>query len=119
MQRRELPDGWDAEIPSFDADEKGIATRKASNKVENAIAASVPWLLAGSADLTGSTSVGLDGAQPTSSPTTAAAASSTRDPRARVGGDLERPLALQAAARSGPPTSPSPTTPGRRSASRR
>jgi transketolase len=61
MQRRELPEGWDTELPSFDADEKGIATRKASNKVENAIAERVPWLLAGSADLTGSTSVGLEG----------------------------------------------------------
>jgi len=61
MQRRELPDRWDAEIPSFDAGEKGMATRKASNKVENAVAARVPWLLAGSADLTGSTSVGLEG----------------------------------------------------------
>ena len=62
MQRRELPDGWDSEIPSFDADEKGIATRKASNQVENAVAAKVPGSLAGSADLTGSTSVGLDDA---------------------------------------------------------
>ncbi len=60
MQRRELPDGWDAEIPRFEADEKGIATRKASNKVENAIAARLPWLIAGSADLTDSTSVRLD-----------------------------------------------------------
>ncbi|MGH2984100.1 MAG: transketolase family protein, partial [Solirubrobacterales bacterium] len=61
MQRRELPADWDADLPSFDADERGIATRKASNKVENAIAERVPWLLAGSADLTGSTSVGLEG----------------------------------------------------------
>jgi transketolase len=60
MQRRELPGGWDAGIPSFDPDEKGIATRKASQQVENAIAARVPWLLAGSADLTDSTSVRLD-----------------------------------------------------------
>jgi transketolase len=60
MQRRELPEGWDRDIPSFDADEKGMATRKASNQVENAVAARIPWLLAGSADLTGSTSVGLD-----------------------------------------------------------
>jgi transketolase len=60
MQRRELPGGWDADIPSFEADEeKGIATRKASNKVENAIAGRLPWLLAGSADLTDSTSVRL------------------------------------------------------------
>ncbi len=62
IQRRELPDGWDADIPSFAADmEKGMATRKASNKVENAIAPRLPWLIAGSADLTGSTSVGLEG----------------------------------------------------------
>jgi transketolase len=64
MQKRELPVGWDAKIPSFDADEKGIATRKASQKVENAIAERLPWLLAGSADLTDSTSVrfNVDGA---------------------------------------------------------
>src|SRR4051794_31566422 len=56
-QRRELPEGWDAAIPRFDADEKGIATRKASNKVQNAIGERLPWLLAGSADLTDSSSV--------------------------------------------------------------
>ena len=61
MQRRELPEGWDSEIPSFDADAKGIATRKASNAVENAVAEKVPWLVAGSADLTDSTSVRLGG----------------------------------------------------------
>ena len=63
MQRRELPEGWDADIPSFDADPKGTATRKASNKVENAVAAKVPWLLPGAADLTGSNAVGLDDAK--------------------------------------------------------
>jgi transketolase len=63
-QRRRLPEGWDAAIPSFDADEVGIATRKASNKVQNAIGERLPWLLAGSADLTDSSSVrfGFDGA---------------------------------------------------------
>jgi transketolase len=60
MQRRELPDGWDADIPSFDPDEKGIATRKAAHQVLNAIAPRVPWLLSGSADLTGSAATGLD-----------------------------------------------------------
>jgi transketolase len=60
MQVRELPEGWDTDIPSFDADEKGMATRKASNQVENAVAPRIPWLLVGSADLTGSTAVGLD-----------------------------------------------------------
>ncbi len=60
LQRRELPDGWDAEIPTFDPDPKGIATRKASHAVLNAIAPRVPWLLSGSADLTGSAASGLD-----------------------------------------------------------
>jgi transketolase len=59
-QKRELPEGWDAEIPSFEPDERGLATRKASHQVENAVAARVPWLLAGSADLTDSTSVRLE-----------------------------------------------------------
>jgi transketolase len=60
QQARELPAGWDADIPSFEADPKGIATRKASQQVENAIGARLPWLLAGSADLTDSTSVRLN-----------------------------------------------------------
>src|SRR5215213_123388 len=57
-QRRKLPEGWDAAIPSFEA------ARKASNKVQNAIGERLPWLLAASADLTDSTSVrfGFDGA---------------------------------------------------------
>ncbi len=59
-QKRALPEGWDADIPSFDPGPEGIATRKASSKVENAIAQRLPWLLAGSADLTDSTSVRLD-----------------------------------------------------------
>ena len=64
IQRRELPKGWDRDIPSFDADPAGLATRKASNQVQNAIAALVPWMISGSADLTDSTSVRLtfDGA---------------------------------------------------------
>jgi transketolase len=61
IQRRGLPDGWDTGLPSFEADEeKGLATRKASNKVQNAIAERVPWLIAGSCDLTDSTSVRLN-----------------------------------------------------------
>jgi transketolase len=60
MQVRELPEGWDTDIPSFEADEKGVATRKASHQVLNAIAPRLPWLLSGSADLTGSASSGLD-----------------------------------------------------------
>jgi transketolase len=51
MLRRELPDGWDNELPVFPASAKGIATREASGRALNAIARSVPWLVGGSADL--------------------------------------------------------------------
>jgi transketolase len=60
MQRREIPAGWDGEIPSFDPGDGEMATRKASHAVENAIAKRLPWMVAGSADLTDSTSVRLD-----------------------------------------------------------
>jgi transketolase len=60
MQRRELPEGWDSDIPSFDPDDGPMATRKASNKVENAVGQKIPWLVAGSADITDSTSVRLN-----------------------------------------------------------
>lgn len=46
-----LPDGWDSDIPVFPADAKGLATRESSGKVLNAIAAKVPWVMGGSADL--------------------------------------------------------------------
>ncbi|MFJ7438693.1 transketolase [Methylorubrum thiocyanatum] len=46
-----LPDGWDRDIPVFEADAKGLATRESSGKVLNAIAKHVPFLLGGSADL--------------------------------------------------------------------
>jgi len=55
MSSAELPTGWDKDIPSFPADGKGLATRDSSNKVQNAVAAKVPWLLGGSADLYPST----------------------------------------------------------------
>ena len=51
MQRRELPAGWDRDLPSFPADPKGIAGRDASGQVLNALAKNIPWLLGGSADL--------------------------------------------------------------------
>jgi transketolase len=64
IQRRELPGGWDGEIPEFPADPKGIASRDSSAQVENAIARNVPWLLGGAADLAPSTKTRLtfDGA---------------------------------------------------------
>ncbi|HET6144369.1 MAG TPA: transketolase [Candidatus Acidoferrales bacterium] len=55
MQYRKLPSGWDKDIPVFPADAKGLATRDSSNKVENAIAKNVPWLIGGAADLAPST----------------------------------------------------------------
>jgi transketolase len=51
IERRELPAGWDAALPIFPADAKGIAGRDASGKVLNALAQNIPWLLGGSADL--------------------------------------------------------------------
>jgi transketolase len=51
MQRRELPNGWDKNLPVFPVDAKGLATRDSSGKVLNAIAQNVPWLMGGSADL--------------------------------------------------------------------
>ncbi len=51
MQRRELPSGWDRNLPVFPADPKGIAGREASGKVLNVLAQKIPWLLGGSADL--------------------------------------------------------------------
>jgi transketolase len=64
MQKRELPNGWDAGLPHFPADPKGKATRETSGAVLNALAKNVPWLLGGSADLAPSTKTRLtfDGA---------------------------------------------------------
>ena len=50
----ELPAGWDENLPTFDADPKGIATRKASGAVLNALASKIGSLVGGSADLAGS-----------------------------------------------------------------
>jgi transketolase len=59
IQRCELPDGWDKNLPSFPADAKGVATRESSGKVLNVIAQNVPWLVGGSADLDTSTKTHL------------------------------------------------------------
>src|SRR5258708_734629 len=65
IQRRELPDDWEAALPTFPPDPKGIATRDSSGRVLNALAQAVPWLLGGSADLAPSTKTRLvfDGAK--------------------------------------------------------
>jgi transketolase len=51
LLRRELPEGWDGQLPVFRADSKGLATRDASGQALNAIAKNVPWMIGGSADL--------------------------------------------------------------------
>ncbi len=55
-----LPEGWDANLPVFPADTKGVATRVASGKVINALAAALPELVGGSADLAPSTKTWID-----------------------------------------------------------
>lgn len=64
MQRRELPAGWDRDLPSFPADAKGVAGRDASGQVLNRLAQNIPWFLGGSADLGSSnkTTLKFDGA---------------------------------------------------------
>jgi transketolase len=59
LSKGKLPDGWQHKLPSFKAGEK-VATRKASGKVLNAIAESLPTLIGGSADLAPSTDTLLE-----------------------------------------------------------
>jgi transketolase N-terminal domain/subunit len=51
MQRRDLPAGWDRNLPNFPPDAKGIAGRDASGQGLNALAQNIPWMLGGSGDL--------------------------------------------------------------------
>ena len=62
IERRELPAGWDRDLPVFPSDAKGLAGREASGKVLNVLAAKIPWLLGGSADLGPSNKTLLAGA---------------------------------------------------------
>jgi len=59
MQHRQLPEGWDRDLPVFSPDAKGMAGRDASGLALNAIARNVPWLVGGSADLAPSTKTRL------------------------------------------------------------
>ncbi|MBY0558489.1 transketolase [Hyphomicrobium sp.] len=56
-----LPQGWDADLPSFPADAKGLATRASGAKALNAIAAHDPLLIGGAADLAPSTKTNIEG----------------------------------------------------------
>ncbi len=56
----QAPEGWDREIPTFEPDPKGLASRDASGKVLNTIAPNIPWLVGGSADLAPSNKTRLE-----------------------------------------------------------
>lgn len=62
LTARRLPEGWDAELPTWEPDAKGIATRKASEAAIQAAAAALPELWGGSADLAGSNNTLIKGA---------------------------------------------------------
>ena len=59
MQHRELPEGWDKELPVFSPDPKGVSGRDASSQILNTIAKNITWLIGGSADLAPSTKTRL------------------------------------------------------------
>lgn len=59
MQHRQLPEGWDKDLPTYPADPRGVAGRDASGQILNTLAKNVPWLLGGSADLAPSTKTRL------------------------------------------------------------
>ncbi len=59
IQKWQLPNGWDKDLPTFPADAKGMASRDSSGKVLNALAKNIPWLIGGSADLAHSNKTNL------------------------------------------------------------
>ena len=61
LAARELPEGFADAFPTFEADEKGLATRAASGKVLEALAPVMPELWGGSADLAGSNNTTMKG----------------------------------------------------------
>ncbi|MFE2373893.1 transketolase [Streptomyces sp. NPDC059398] len=63
LQAQELPGGWADALPAFPADEKGMATRKASGEVLGALAPVLPELWGGSADLAGSNNTTMEGVE--------------------------------------------------------
>jgi len=59
LQKRGLPDGWDASLPAFAPSVSGMSTRDASSKILITVAEQVPWLVGGAADLASSTKTRL------------------------------------------------------------
>ena len=121
LQTRTLPEGWADALPTFPADEKGMATRKASGAVINAVAEVVPELWGGSADLAESNNTTIENAASflpkdrssamwKGDPQRRARAP-LRDPRARHGRDPQRDRGRTAAPGcSAARSSRSPTT---------
>lgn len=68
LTRREFPDGWVNELPTFDPDPKGLATRKASGEVLAALAPVLPELWGGSADLAESNNTTMSPDEPSFAP---------------------------------------------------
>ncbi|RYB96607.1 transketolase [Nocardioides glacieisoli] len=81
LERREMPTDLADALPSFDADEKGVATRSASGKVINALAPVLPELWGGSADLAGSNNTTITSA-PSVGPVVAEVGEWSTDPHA-------------------------------------
>jgi transketolase len=59
IENRQLPDGWDKDLPTFPADAKGMGTRESGGKTLNVLAQNIPWLVGGSADLGNSNKTNL------------------------------------------------------------
>ena len=118
MQHRQLPEGWDRDLPEFPADPKGLATRESSATVLNAVAKNIPWLIGGSADLAPSTKTRLTfaGAGDFSAGELRRAQFPFRNPGARHGRDPERNEPGESCVRSAPDSSSSSITCGDRSA---
>ena len=92
-----LPDGWDADVPSFRPDDGPIATRKASKQVIQWAAERVPHLVGGSADLAPSTLTLIEDGGSVKRGRLRRPQPALRHPRARHGGDRERPHAARVA----------------------
>ena len=119
MQRRELPAGWDRNLPVFAVDPKGIAGRDASNKVLNVLAQNIPWFLGGSGDLAPSnkTSPHLSRRGRLAARNSGRQEHALRHSRARHVRHRERTVALRSCALSAPPSLSSAITPAEQSGS--
>ena len=122
MQKRELPDGWDKDLPTFPADAEGPrGPRRVGARCSTRSRRTYPWLIGGSADLAPSTKTRLtfEGAGDFERDTDARPQLPLRRPRARDGRGAQRHGAVEAARRTARGSSSSATTRGRRSGCRR